>query len=343
MNTAAQPAMPTPNKVELQKTLKLMESFDYPGSPYVGIQFVEGKPEFYRSSNNGFAQTKNFSAGEVFANLHQFIQYLNYLPDNVDLFVAPNGVLQLHADNGNFPVNLCVHTVLSGQAGLVRHVITDRLIEMKPETFLGIDVSFITTKTLGGQPTIIGNKVVIPMNTGVVIWEGLDTLQPDHSWSPLFSFLKLISGETAEDLYVSRNGYWHTIRDGVSVYTRGWVGDSNFFRRHTTPGNEICRFTAPALLWGLAGAANLIEDTGYMLLDPSSGITTQDKFGNPAQWMLDQGLSWQKFRITGAQAKMAVSVLKQTQDDSIVLSSVPTDTRPLIRLQRGKFAVNISV
>src|SRR5271167_3169050 len=162
MNTAAQPAMPTPNKAELQKTLKLLESFDA-GSPYVGLQFVGGKPEFYRSSINGFAQTKDFTTGEVYANLSQFIQYLNYLPDNVDVSVGNNGVLQLHADNADFPVNLCVHTVLQGQTGFIRHPIVGQAITMKPETFAVLDVSFITTKTLGGMPTIAQGKIVIPV------------------------------------------------------------------------------------------------------------------------------------------------------------------------------------
>src|SRR5271157_311215 len=340
MSTAAQLSLSAP-KAELQKTLKLMESFDFPASPYVGIQFTEGKPEFYRSSDNGFVQTKGYRAGEVFANLHQFNQYLNYLPDQVDISVGPTGILQLHSDNSNFPVNLCVHTVLASQSGLIRHAVTDREIDMKSDTFAGIDMSFATIKTLGGQPTIANGKLVIPLNTGTVVWEGLDSLQPTHSWSPMFSFLKLVCGETVEDLYIADNGYWHATLDGVSIFMSGHSGDSFFFSRQTQAGEEVCKLTAGVLLWGLTGAATLCEELWPIVVDPQTGITTQDKYGNPAQWMLDQGLNWQRFRLTGAQAKMIVSVLKQAKDDSVTLSSVLTDTTPLLRLQRGKFIVNI--
>ena len=48
-------------KCDLLKTIKLVANFDTSASPYASVHFpVEGKPEFSRTSGNGFIQTKNF-------------------------------------------------------------------------------------------------------------------------------------------------------------------------------------------------------------------------------------------------------------------------------------------
>jgi hypothetical protein len=339
----SEPVPVSTNKDALQKTLKLLSSFDPVGSPYVAVQFVEGKPEFYRSSANGFAHTKNFSAEEIFVDLHHFLEYLKCLPDNVDLTVAPNGVLRLYAINGNFTSTMFVHTVQKGQAGQIRHTPVGRSFELKPNTFTGLDVRHISN--LSGHPTISNGMVMIPTNVGAVVWNGAaGFLPPASDFSPKFSFLKLVSGEAVvEDLYVSQNGYWRAIVDGMVVYTKGQGPNNPLFRRMTLPGVEICRFTATALLWGLSAATGLIGDMEFVTMDPRFGITSQDKFGNPATWTLDEGLDWPKFRINGGQAKLIVNTLKQAQDDHIVLYDVPNETSPLLRFFRGNFTVNVSL
>jgi len=340
--TVSEPTPVSSNKTELQKTLKLLSSFDPIGSPYVAVQFVEGKPEFYRSSANGFAHTKNFQVEEVFVDLQHFLEYLKYLPDNVDLSVAQNGVLRLYAINGGFPTTMFVHTVQRGQAGQIRHVPTGRSLELKPNTFSGLDVRHITN--LSGHPTISNGMVMIPTNVGALVYSGTAEFLPlTADVSPKFSFLKLISGEAVvEDLYVSQNGYWRAAVEGLTVYMKGQGPDERLFRRMTLPGTEVCQFTASALLWGLSAATGLIGDTEYVGMGPRDGITIQDKFGNPAQWTLDEGLDWPKFRINGGQAKLIVNTLKQAQDDKIVFYDVPNDTSPLLRFTRGNFAVNVS-
>jgi|SRR5579863_1443740 len=349
MDTAAAQLTPSAaapvsvNKPELQKILKLLQSFDLMGSPYVGVQFIEGKPVFYRSSANGFAHSKEFTNEEIFVHLQHFIEYLKQLPDDVELSVAPNGVLRLYSVNGNFPTTLHVHTVLKGQAGLTQHQVVGRAVEIKtPDIFTGFDVSHI--KTLSKQPIIRGSQIVVPVNTGAVIWSGLDCLTPAHSFSPMFTFLKLISENAkVEDLYISDNGYWRAIVDGIEFYMKGHAGDTQLFRRMTLPGKELAIITAEALLRGLAGAAGMIGDFDFMTLDPNYGVTVQDKFGNAGQWTLDQGLSFPKFRITGAQAKLIVGTLKQTTEDFTQLADVTTDTVPYLRFTRGKFAVNVTL
>jgi hypothetical protein len=341
--TESEPIPVLSDKAELQKTLKLLSSFDPIGSPYAAVQFVEGKPEFYRSSANGFAHTKNFQVEEIFVDLQHFIEYLKYLPDDVEVTVAPNGVLRLYAINGNFPTTMFVHTVQKGQAGQIRHTPAGRSFELKPNTFLGLDVRHITN--LSGHPTIMNGMVMIPTNTGALIYSGAaEFLPPSSDFSPKFSFLKLVSGEAVvDDLYVSQNGYWRAAVEGLTVYMMGQGPDARLFRRMTLPGTEVCQFTASALLWGLSAATGLIGDTEYVGMSPRDGITIQDKFGNPAQWTLDEGLDWPKFRINGGQAKLIVNTLKQAQDDKIVFYDVPNDTSPLLRFTRGNFAVNVSL
>ncbi len=326
---------------EIQKTLKLLLSFDPTGSPYAGVQFIEGRPAFFRSSKNGFAHTDNFLSDDIFIHLQHLSDCLKYLPNDVELSVAPNGVMRLFATNGNFTTTMHVHTVLKGQAGLTPHTVTGRQIEPKSDLFSGFDVSHI--RTITGHPTITNRQIVIPVNMGAVIYSGLDSLTPEHTWSPQFSFLKVVSGSTLTDLYVSENGYWRAVVDGVVVCIKGHDPDPRLFRRMTLPGNEICQFTAEALLRGLSGAAGMIGDTEFVAMDPRFGVTSQDQFGNPAQWSLDQGLSWPKFHITGAQAKLIVNTLKQAQDEHIALADVPSDTSPLMRFSRGKFAVNVTL
>ncbi len=348
MDTAAAQLTPSAvapvnvNKTDLQKTLKLLQSFDLMGSPYVGIQFAEGKPAFYRSSDNGYAHSKEFTNEEVFVHLQHFIEYLKQLPEDVELSVAPNGVLRLYGVNGNFNTTMHVHTVLKGQAGLTQHKVAGRQVEIKSDAFAGLDVSYI--RTLSKQPIIRGNQLMIPVNTGAIIWSGLDSLAPTHSYSPMFSFLRLISGEAkVEDLYVSENGYWRAVVEGIEFYMKGHAGDTPFFRRMTLPGKELGNITSEALLRGLNGASSMIGDSDFLALDPVYGVTVQDKFGNAAQWTLDQGLSFPKFRITGAQAKMIVGTIKQTTDEFTQLADVITDTVPYLRFTRGKFAVNITL
>jgi len=331
------------SKVELQKVLKLLSSFDPIGSPYIGVQFANGKAEFFRSSANGFAHSKNFMVAEIYVDLHHFADYLKCVPEEIELSVAPNGVLRLYAANGNFPITLFVHTVQKGQAGTIAHTTTGRALELKPDIFAGIDVRHISN--LSGYPTISNGTVMIPTNTGAVTWSGAAAaLPPECNISPKFSFLKLISGGAAvEDLYVSQNGYWRAVVDGLVVYMKGQSPDLRLFNHINLPGNETCQFTAEALLDGLSGASSLIGDMDYLNMDPRCGVSGQDKFGNPIQWSLDEGLSWQKFRINGAQAKLIVNTLKQAEDERIMLSDVPTDTAPLLRFSRGNFAVTVSL
>jgi len=142
-------------------------------------------------------------------------------------------------------------------------------------------------------------------------------------------------------MHLTDNGYWTATVDGLTVHLKGQGPDTRMFRRQTLPGTEICKFTADALLGGLSGAASFIGGTDFVTVDPKSGITIRDEFGLPAQWTLDEGLSWQKFSISGAQAKLVANTLKQSQDEYVVLSDVPTDTAPLLRFTRGNFAVNI--
>jgi hypothetical protein len=191
----------------------------------------------------------------------------------------------------------------------------------------------------------MNGMVMIPTNTGAVVYSGAaEFLPPSGDFSPKFSFLKLISGEAVvEDLYVSQNGYWRAAVEGLTVYMMGQGPDARLFRRMTLPGTEVCQFTASTLLWGLSSATGLIGDTEYVSMSPRDGITIQDKFGNPAQWTLDEGLDWPKFRINGGQAKLIVNTLKQAQDDRIVFYDVPNDTAPLLRFSRGNFAVNVSL
>lgn len=341
MDAAAQLIAPLVNTTAIQKTLKFLSSFDPAGSPYVGVQFIDGQPAFYRSSNSGFAHTSNFLSEEIFVHLHHLLECLKYLPTEVELSVAPNGVLRLFATNSNQNITMHVHTVLKSQAGLSPHAITGRAVEPKPNVFSWFDVSHI--RTITGHPSIMNGQMVIPVNMGAVIFSGLD-LPPTHTWSPLFSFLKIVSGgSTVADLYISDNGYWRAVVDGVVICIRGREVDDRLFRHMTPPGAEICQFTAESLLRGLSGAAGMIGDTEFVSLDPRFGVTSQDQFGNPAQWSLDQGLSWPKFRISGGQAKLIVNTLKQAQDDLITLADVPTDTSPLMRFSRGKFAVNVTL
>jgi len=341
--TGSEPVPVSSDKTELQKTLKLLSSFDPIGSPYVAVQFVEGKPEFHRSSVNGFAHTKNFQVEELFVDLQHFIEYLKFLPDNVEVSVAPNGVLRLYAIRDGFPTNMSVHTVLKGQTGQIRHAPVGRSFELKPKTFSGLDVRHITN--LSGHPTVMNGMVMVPTNMGALVYSGAaEFLLPTEDFSPKFSFLKLVSGgAVVEDMYVSQNGYWRAAVEGLTVYTIGQGPDARLFRRMTLPGTEVCQFTASALLWGLSAATGLIGDTEYVGMSPRDGITIQDKFGNPAQWALDEGLDFPKFRINGGQAKLIVNTLKQAQDDKIVFYDVPNDTSPLLRFARGNFAVNVSL
>src|SRR5271157_2455687 len=252
MDTTVQltePNVVVTNTTAIQKTLKLLSSFDPTGSPYVGVQFVGGNIAFYRSSNNGYAHTDNFLSEEIFVHLQHLSDCLKYLPDNVELSVAPNGVLRLFATNSNQNITMHVHTVLKGQAGLTRHAPVGRVVEPKPDTFSGLDVSHI--RTITGHPTIMNGQIVIPVNTGAVIYSGLDFLALDHSWSPLFSFLKIVSGGAkVTDLYISGNGYWRASVDGVTVGIKGHDPDPRLFRRMTLPSNELCQFTADSLLRG---------------------------------------------------------------------------------------------
>lgn len=328
------------SKTEIQRNLDFLASFEVLGSPFVAIQFSDGKPEFYRSSANGFAHTKNFQDEEIFVDLHHFIKRLKFLPDTFEMSVASNGVLQLYAKG---PVvgstTLFVHTTSKGQAGFKQCILGKRNTELQPHTFVGLDVRHISN--LSGNPTFSNGRVLIPLNTGTVIWNG-EFIPPTCTYSPKFSFLKLVSrGASVFDMHLTDNGYWVATVDGLTVSIKGQGPDNRMFRRQTLPGTEICKFTADTLLQGLSGAAGLIGDTDFVSMDPKSGVTSRDKFGMTAQWTLDDGLDWPKFHISGAQAKLIVNTLKQAQDEHIVLSDVPTDTAPLLRFTRGDFTVNI--
>ena len=165
--------MPLIDKADLLKTLKIIQSFDPQGSPYVAVQLMgDEKPLFYRSSPiGGYIQSEGYGMGvPTYVSLEHLQDRLKVLPeDRVELGLDGNGILRISAADSLYHSVLRVHTVRKEQTGMKRHDVGQRIYDVDSKAFATLDVKPFKCSY---PPVLSQGTLMLPMINGIVMWRG---------------------------------------------------------------------------------------------------------------------------------------------------------------------------
>jgi hypothetical protein len=330
------------DKGDLLKLLRTVATFDTNASPYVAIQLVDdGLPRFYRSSNFGFIQSKDFGVTkQTYISLSHFQDCLKVLgEEKVQIALDANGIVKIYSTDNTFESELRIHTVPATQAGLKHHDIGDIKMRLEPLALAGINTSPFKVAT---PPVLVNGKLMLATANGIVMWQGPDTLRTIQL-QPRDAFLRLVAGSSAvEELVLTEKGYWGVVIAGLLFFISGHNIGRPLFDVYNVPGVELARLPAQRLVFALGAAAALCSDNDRVELDPVDGVMTRDKFGNDSKFSLGAATGWTKFATFGKTAKTLVDALSQSKDEEAVLEKL-TSTHPTMRLRRGNFEVSFKV
>ena len=330
-------------KCDLLKTIKLVANFDTGASPYASVHFpAEGKPEFSRTSGNGFIQTKDYVPDNLaYISLPHLQDCLKVSAESIDMRFR-NGSVILDSTQNSYNNDLVVHTVKAAAAGVKTHQIGEPgRVRLDPSVFLGLNMASIRTVS---QPVLKDGRLLLPTLAGMVIWTTPDSLKPIQLY-PRDSFLRFVCGTVLESLMISEKGYWGAARDGVFSFLSGHTINTQLFDKYNTPGTEVSRLNAPRLVQALYNSTVLCGDNDGVEMDYKSGIVCKDKFGNEQKFSLGASHSWPRFVMMGKSAKLLVDALSQSKEEDVVLYSIPPKPgqSTTMRLVRGDFEVNFNV
>jgi hypothetical protein len=329
-------------KADLLKPLKVLVAFDPKGSPYIGVQLGD-TPQFYRSSSNGFIQTKDFGEGSTtHVSLSNFFDCLKNLPeDAVQLGLDSNGILRIHGTSSDvFESETHVHTVSAGQAGLKRHDIGEVRFDVDKDAFSRINVKAFKTVT---PPVLVKGRLMLATDAGAtVIWDGPESIQKLPDIYPRESFLRMVSdGAEVRQITITANGYWGAEIEDMITYTKGHVIGRQIFDNYVAPGTEIAKLPAQRLVVGLDAAVGLLEPMERVDVDPKLGILAKGKFGDNRNSLGEIG-EWPKFSVLAKTAKVISEALSQAVEDEALLYSLPLTPggSTVLRLKRGPFEIS---
>lgn len=331
-------------KGDLLKVLRVVSGFDNSACAFLGVQLPkDGKPQFHRSSAHGFIQTKDFDLNQlgssVFASLANLKDLLNASADTMEMVADVTGQLRL-ASLDEFPIRLQVFTVRKQAAGVKEHVLGNpNFIRYSGDIFKGLDIRPFKPLEF---PTLLDGRLLVNTISGTLVWTGPDALKSVRL-QPRESFLRFISGGSIGEFLVSQQGYWIAEKDGLMCALYGHNTPTELLTLHTLPGTELTRFDASRLVSSLSLVSSLTSDTDKVEINPKEGIVCRDKYTNPQ--IFPSGATtttWPKATIFGRTVKFIVDALSQTNEDEVVLYSVPL-RNPTYRIARGPFEVNFGL
>ena len=323
------------NKSELLKTLKSIFGFDVSASPYAALQLNADGPCFYRSSLTGFIQSKDYGTSVtthiLLSHLRDSLQVLR--DEAVELSLDKNGVLKISSTDTVYESEIRVHTVRAEQAGLKYHQIGDIVYRIPPHIFQDFDARPFTC---AAQPTLVDGRIMIPTQSGIVVWSGPGELKSLQLF-PRESILKFISAaNTLERVVVSSKGYWGVAANGLISFISGHTTGATLYQSYNHPGKTLGTLPAERLMVALESAQNMCGENKIDVC-PTQGITTKDTTGNQSKFAIGQHTGWDRFSITGKTAGTIVNALSQSSEADVVLSQIPNQA---LRLSRGVWEVN---
>jgi hypothetical protein len=329
-------------KADLLQPLKALAAFDPKGSPYIGVQLGDA-PQFYRSSANGFIQTKNFGSGKTtYVSLSNLIDCLRNLPeDAVQLGIDRSGILRIYGTSSDvFESETHVHTVSEGQAGSKRHDIGETRFDVDRNAFSRINAKAFKTVT---PPVLVKGRLMLATDAGAtVMWDGPESIQKLPDLYPRESFLRMVSGDVeVRRITITANGYWGAEIEDMVAYTKGHGIGRQIFDNYAASGTEIARLPAQRLVVGLDAAVGLLEPMERVEVDPKLGILATGRFGDNRNSLGETG-DWPRFAMLAKTAKVISEALSQAVEDEAILYSIaPTPGgSTLLRLKRGPFEIN---
>lgn len=330
-------------KTDLLKPLKALQAFDPKGSPYIGVQLDTDTPQFYRSSPNGYIQSRGFTGTSVtHVSLANFMDCLKSLPEEaVQLGLDNNGILSIYGTTSDvFESETHVHTVAESQAGLKKHDVGVVRVEIDREAFSKVNLRPFKTVT---PPVLVKGRLMLATDAGAtVIWDGPESLLTAPAIYPRETFLRQISdGAAVAQIMVTANGYWGATVDDMVTYTKGHVIGRQIFDNYAVVGQEIAKLPAQRLVDALESAVKLLEPSEKVDIDPRLGVLAKGKFGDNRNSLGGTG-EWQRFGMLAKTAKVVFEALSQTTEDEATLYSVPTSqaNTTILRLKRGPFEIN---
>jgi hypothetical protein len=324
------------NKSELLKTLRAIMGFDVNASPFAALELKSDEPCFYRSSHTGFIQSKNYGSGNhthiLLSHLRDSLQVLK--DEAVELSLDGSGVLKLSSTDNVYESEIRVHTVRPEQAGLKTHNIGDIVHRLPAHVFQDFDARpFICA----AQPTLIDGRIMMPTQSGIVVWQGPQDLIP-LSLYPRETMLKFISSsQNLEKVVVSSKGYWGAVAGGLISFISGHTTGDTLYKSYNVSGKPLDTLPAERLIVSLEAAAGMCGDN-KIEIDPLLGVVTRDTTGNQSRFAFGSHQGWSKFAITGRTAKVIADALRQSSDTDTALVYVPTNQS--MRLVRGNWQVN---
>jgi hypothetical protein len=328
------------DKNDLLRSLNACKTFDK-GSPYVSVQLPPngGKPQFYRSSADGFIFTKgfNFELPVSFVSLEHLITCLKNVPEAaIELGLDANGIMRILGTSSDILESEAhVLTVSARQAGGFTHNTGELVAPVEPHVFHGINVRPFG---LSSPPVLAKGKLMLSTKFGAtVIWTGPEALNNVPEIYPRDNFLRAIAGDiSVEDLSISTNGYWMATNKDVVLYVKGHTAGRQQFDLYNTPIQEIAKLPAERFLVGLGAAVGLLEPTEMVEVDPRLGVLARGKFGDNRNSLGETG-NWSRFTLLAQTANVIYDALSQAIDDEAVLYTSGSGT---MRLKRGPFEVN---
>jgi hypothetical protein len=328
------------DKGDQLKALRVISGFDAQACAFLGVQFpLDDKPQFHRSGPFGFIQTLNFDLLQpyIFASLANLKDLLGVSADTMDMTVDSAGKLRLESTEG---VRLQVHTVRKEVSGYKDHYLGDPSFFRHPgNTFEGFDIRPFKALTI--PPLLKDGRLLVNTIAGTVIWTA-ESLKPVVI-QPREAFLRFVAGNGCSELLVSQQGYWLAEKEGLGCAMSGHGTPTELLAVYGQAGTELTQFHAPRLIASLSNVSSLTSDTDRVELHPREGIVCQDKFNNPQVFPHGATSStWQRGVIFGRTAKFIVDALSQTNEETVVLYSVPL-RNSTYRLVRGSFEVNFGL
>lgn len=335
------------NKIELQRTLRAVTSFDTSACPYVAVQLTGDTPSFYRVGNFGIIQSKSFTpdAPTIYVSLNHLSDILKVVPeDSLEIYVNARKILCLDSLNPSFQSHFFAHTVSKEQTGMKAHLMgSARQVTLDPAVFTGLDVRPFQTYRVG-EPLLENGRLMIPTQAAVIFWDN-PLIPKTLQVSPRTSLLRIISGYKLEELFISERGYWSAVSSsGLTACVSGHTsGNSGLFNEYSAAGEELAVFPASQFMYGMDAASTLCGVTNKVEIDPKVGVVFKDHFGEPSSIGIGTYTTFHKFEIHGQSAKTIHDAFSQTTEDEIILTRVTAEPTPIMRFRRGAFEVNVRI
>jgi len=334
------------NTTDLSRALKFIQDALPNGAAYIIVQFVDKQLTFYRSGNEGYVMSREFGMHqnldiETCVSLAHFKDCLEAMTGRVDVSLDDKGILTLvtYTQSASASTTSLVHTKPLSSTGLTQHKTGLPKIKFSPLLFRNLDVKDIKNDF---KIAIKDNRVLLSPNSGEILWTPQFPI--DTNIAPTAKFLRMVaSNEKVSELFLTERDYWGAAIGDFVVYIKGVPDYRNSFANANGPSKEICQFTSEALMSGLRMANLRAGDTDLVDFDPKVGIVFRDAQSETRTICTLDAVEFPKFRIKGVQTALLYNMLRQTEDELIVLSEIETAVLPTYRFTRGNIAVNVKL